>query len=248
MRGRVELQPGWLLALRPYRETSALLEVLTPDHGRVGLVARGARGAKSKLRGLLQPFAPLLLSWTESGELGSLTGIESAGAPILLSGEAVFYGWYVNELLLRLLQRHDAHPELLEDYASTLPKLAGTQAEPALRSFELRLLAELGYGFDLPDTLQAEAYYRIDTDGGLAPAWAGERAAVSGRALIALRDEALDMADAATLREARTLLRRALQRQLGERELETPKLLRALRAQAQAGAPNSEQHPTSESS
>jgi len=231
MRRRVEFEPGFVLANRSYRESSALLEVLTPEHGRVGLVARSARGAKSKLRGLLQPFTPLLLSWTESGDLGSLIAAESAAPVIPLTGEAVFYGWYVNELLTRLLQRHDPHPALYANYADTLPKLAGDHAEPALRQFELGLLAETGYGLELPDDLEAEASYRYAADGSLTFALPRDAGALRGQTLIALRDNSLNPTDPECLREARNLLRAALRVQLGGRELETPKLLRALREQ-----------------
>src|SRR5690348_1618596 len=97
---RVQLEPAFLLSARAYRETSALLEVFTPAHGRLGIVARGTRGPKSKLRGLLQPFQPLLLTWSERGEMCTLSTAEAGGAPLGLAGEAVFSGWYLNELLL----------------------------------------------------------------------------------------------------------------------------------------------------
>src|SRR6185295_1527908 len=98
---RVQLEPAYLLSVRPYRETSVLLEAITAAHGRVGLVGRGVQAPKSKLRGVLQPFRRLLLSWSERGELGTLSGAEAEpGAPLL--GAAVMSGWYLNELLLRL--------------------------------------------------------------------------------------------------------------------------------------------------
>lgn len=226
---RVRLEPAWLLSLRPYRETSALVEAYTETHGRVGLVARGARGARSKIRGLLQPFQRLLLSWTDAGELGSLTGVEADGPPLLLQGEAVFGGWYLNELMLRLLARRDPHPGLFAPYASTLRQLAaapGAEA-PALRRFELQLLGELGYGLSLPDELQPDAWYRYDSGGSLLAAEPAPEH-YRGASLIALASDRLETAE--HLGDARRLLRAALEPHLGGKALRTPQLLRSLRS------------------
>jgi DNA repair protein RecO (recombination protein O) len=225
-RARISLEPGYILNARPYSDTSLLLEVFTRDHGRIGMVARGARAPKSRLRALLQPLQPLLLSWSESGELGTLTKAEGCGEAVVLAGERMFMAWYLNELLLRLLQRNDAHPGLFDFYAQALPQLAGAAAEAALRVFEMRLLGEIGYGIDLPDDVDATSYYTFDEQGGALRTQ--DPNALAGASLIALREENLvaprDLAD------ARKLLRRALKRQLGERELETPRLLRQMRA------------------
>lgn len=230
-RGRIEFEPAWLLARRPYRESSVLLEVLTRHHGRVGLVARGARGPKSKQRGVLEPFRPLLLSWVESGELGTMTAAEAAGAEIALSGERIFHGWYLNELLLKLLQRHDPHEAIHDDYAAALAGIAGdeAEAEAALRIFEKRLLEQLGYGLPLDDAFDPALSYRYVPGIGFDASAADERTAgqYSGAALIALRDESWPTRE--LLREALRLLRTALAAQLGGRALETPKLLRAVR-------------------
>ncbi|MEW6166554.1 MAG: DNA repair protein RecO [Pseudomonadota bacterium] len=222
----VQLEPAYLLAVRPYRDTSLLLEAFTAAHGRVGLVARGVRGPKSRLRGLLQPFAPLLLSWRSAGELGTLSGAEAAGPAVALHGERVFHGWYVNELVLSLLQRHDPHPALYAVYATLLPQLAGdaAEAEIALRIFEKRLLADIGYGLPLPAAPDAACHYRYDAEFGFEPAEDG----YSGASLIALRDERFD--DTAARGDARRLLRDAIRRQLGGRELKTAALLRQMRA------------------
>jgi DNA repair protein RecO (recombination protein O) len=229
-RARIELQPAYVLAQRAYRETSQLVEAFTPAHGRIGLVARGTRGPKSRLRGLLVTFQPLLLSWTESGELGTLIAAESSGRPLPLEGERVFHGWYLNELLTRLLQRHDPHPALYAVYEHTLRELAGAQGEAALRLFELQLLAELGYGLPLAGALDPARRYRFDFERGPQPLPPEAQDGYAGASLIALREARLDSPEA--LRAARRLLRPALARHLGGRELETPKLLRALRAGA----------------
>lgn len=230
--GRVVLEPAYVLSRRPYRDTSLLLEVFTRDHGRVGLVARGARGAKSKLRGLLQDFSPLLLSWQAAGELGTLQSAEAAAPPLVLSGERVFHGWYLNELLTRLLQRHDAHPGLFEAYALTLAQLGGDVASgvDALRYFEMSLLAEIGYGPLLPDTLDPAQRYRYVPEHGPQPTVADDRDAYVGSSLIALRDH--ELASPAARQDALRLLRGLLAAQLGERPLRTPQLLRAMRARS----------------
>ena len=222
---RIALQPAYVLSRRPYRESSLLLEVFTRDHGRVGLVARGAQSAKSKLRGVLEPLRPLLLSWNERGELGTLTAAEASEIRWTpLAGEAVYCGWYLNELLLRLITRHDAHPDLFGDYGETLAHLVTPPVEPALRIFEKRLLSELGYGLQLPDDLDPGLRYRYDWDDGPQPAEQGYR----GDSLLALANERLQTPE--QWREARHLLREALARHGAGADLETPKLLRALRA------------------
>lgn len=227
MRTRIQLEPGYVLSAKPYTESSLLLEVFTRGHGRSGLVARGARGAKSRSRALLQVLRPLLLSWTEAGELGTLTGVEAPEPPPILGGERVFYGWYLNELLLKLLQRHDPHPQLYQAYAATLVQLAGEQSEKALRLFEKSLLAETGYGLHLPEALDPDAHYRLDEDGTPLPASPGA-SSIRGSSLRALAEERLETPQ--ELADARRILRAALQRQLAGRELETPKLMRQMRS------------------
>lgn len=231
-RRTVELEPAFVLSQRAYRDSSRLLEALTPGHGRVGLVARGVRARKSRLGGILQSFAPLLLSWQATGELGTLRHAEPGGSAVPLSGERIFYGWYLNELLLRLLPRDDPHPYLYAVYETLLPQLAGTavEAEIALRLFEKRLLADLGYGLRLPDTLDPARRYRYDADlGAVEDAGTGDQV-YDGASLIALREEQLD--DAGVRGAARRLLRAALRVQLGGRELESARLLRGLRARS----------------
>lgn len=227
-RARIQLAPGYVLRVAPYRDTSLLVEVWTQDHGRVGLVSRGSRGPKSRTRALLQPFQALLLSWNEQGDLGTLTAVESGGPATTLDGEAIFSGWYLNELLLRLLQRHDPHPLLYAEYSVALGGLVAA-LEPSLRSFEKQLLAELGYGLHLPDDLDPNAHYHYDPDEGPLPASADLPGSCSGLALIALRDDAFNGLPREPLRELQRLLRQRLRPLLGDRELQAARLLRALR-------------------
>ncbi len=230
---RVQLEPAWVLSVRPYRETSALVEAFTPHAGRVGLVARGVRSGRARTRGLLQPFQPLLLSFSDRGELGTLGSLEPDGAPVTLRGEAVFSGWYLNELVLRLLPRRDPHPRLFEHYASALTALAGPAAGASLRVFEMRLLTELGYGVQLPEPVEADAWYAWDEERGLRLAEPGP-SSYRGASLQALAEEALDTPE--SLRDARRLLRAALAPHLGDRKLRTPEMLRTLRKVAGGGA------------
>lgn len=222
---RVQFEPAWLLNARPYGETSLLLEAFTGQHGRIGLIAKGARGPKSKTRALLQPLQPLLLSWRQSGELAALTAVEAEGPACRLVGERLFYGWYVNELVLTLLERHDPHPAAYQAYVDTLPRLAGDDAEFALRCFEKRLLADIGYGLEFPEGLEADAHYSHDETLGFRRAAQG----FSGVALLALRDEAGSGLSVSAATDLRRLMRSLIAHQLGGRELETPKLLREVR-------------------
>lgn len=148
---RVQLQSAWLLHQRPYSDSSRILELLTRDFGRVTLFARGVRGGgdRSGWRAALQPFNRLLVGWSGSGDGGRLTGAETAGPPACLPPERLLMGFYLNELLLRLLAREDPHVGLFDHYGEALRGLAiDTEPEAALRRFERRLLEELGYGID----------------------------------------------------------------------------------------------------
>lgn len=144
---KVLLQPAYVLQVRPYRDTSALVEIFTPDFGRISLVARGVRSGNSKTRGLLQPFRKLLISWYGDKELKSLTSVEEDGEVIGVKAGALVSALYVNELLVRLLHRHEEHESLFELYRNTLRTLEGADnISKALRLFEKSLLQELGYG------------------------------------------------------------------------------------------------------
>lgn len=173
---RISLQPAYVLHRRPYRDTSLLLELFSAEHGRLSLVSRGARrsGKGSSLAAQLQPFAPLLASWSGRGDLKTLTGSESARPAWQLGGDRLYSGLYVNELLMRLLHRHDPHPRLFAMYGETLSALAGTDiVDDALRAFELCLLDELGYGFaltreaDTGESVSAPHWYRYEPGVGL---------------------------------------------------------------------------------
>ena len=130
--GSVNLQPAYVLHQRPYRESSLLLEVFSRDYGRLGLVARAAKRARSPWRGLLQQFRQLLLSWSGRGELMTLAGAELADSGPSLTGRGLLSGFYLNELLMRLVQRNDPHPTLFEAYRSALVGLVAAGREEAV--------------------------------------------------------------------------------------------------------------------
>lgn len=229
----MDLQPAYILHARAYRETSLLLDAFTRDHGRVGLIARGVRGARGQAtRAVLQPLQPLLLAWRGQGELWTLSASEPAGAALALRGDALLSGFYLNELLMRLLPRHDPQVALFWRYAACVNALAA--GEPAgwqLRRFERDLLDAVGYGLELSsdaqdgEPLRAEQRYRFDPESGPSRVH-GEHAnsgSISGAALIALRDDVAP--GAVELRELRRLMRGVLLHHLGGRELRSWQVL-----------------------
>lgn len=227
---RHQLEPGYLLHQRPYRDADAILDVFSREHGRLGLVARGVRSGRSRRAGVLQPFTELLLSWTMRGDLGSLQEVETAEAPLQLSGTAMISGFYVNELLARLLRREDPHPGLYDDYRQTLLLLAqGADETYVLRVFEKRLLEHLGYGLLLEHDVdghaidpQARYAYLPESGPQLAPA--AQAGTLPGAALLALAQETPQLVEHG--RELRDLLRRALAPHLGDRPLKSRELYR----------------------
>ncbi|MFO1352103.1 MAG: DNA repair protein RecO [Gammaproteobacteria bacterium] len=230
---RIVLQPAFILHRRAYRDTSLLIDVFSRDGGRLALVGRGARASKSRWAGVLQPFRPLLLSWSGKGEVKTLSAAEEAGSAILLPVTRVLSGLYLNELLLRLLARYDPHPGIFAAYRMVLAELANTDAdeEAALRRFEKCLLAEIGYGLRLDreaDThapIQPDRLYRyLPNHGAVAIAGTGgEGVVISGASLLALHSGQL--AGAESLREAKRLTRAALAICLEGRPLKTRELM-----------------------
>jgi len=228
---RHQLEPSYVLHARPYRESSLILEAFSRQHGRVGLVARGARGSKSRWKNMLQPFRPLLLGWNQRGELGTLTGADQVASPPALAGEPLFCGIYVNELLVRFLQRADPHPGLFDDYRGLLGQLAtGAAPQPALRRFELHLLDAVGFGLQLEHEhgsetpIRPECRYLVLPEAGALRREAGQGGAdelVSGAALLALRSGDIG---AAHLRELKYLMRRLIRYHLGDRPLKSQSL------------------------
>ena len=226
---------GFVLHHYPYGETSLLLEAFTYAFGRVGIVARGARRAGKAFAGAqLRPFQPLLLTWAGRGELGTLVRAEAPEAAIEMKGNAVWCAFYVNELVLRLLHRHEAHADLYVAYDEVLRALADTDCqEGVLRIFEKRLLAGLGYGLALlrdarsGEAVRTSASYRYILDEGPVVAdGLSEGLVIKGATLIALARETFTTPE--QLREAKQLLRAALAPLLGGKPLYTRRLFRSM--------------------
>jgi len=226
---RIAMHPAFILHTRPYRETSILLDVFAEEYGRISLIARGVRKEKSRLRGLLQPFVPLLISWQGKTELMTLAAAETNGVPIRLTGECLLSGLYLNELLMKLLHKHDPCPQLYTIYYQTLLKLQAQKLQQkTLRLFEKNLLEELGYGLQFKhdnrgDMFNPEAFYHFNTELGFTQCESSESAAIfSGRNVLAFANEELECEE--VLRDAKRLMRIALAALLGKYELQSRKL------------------------
>jgi len=226
---RVEQEAAYVLHRRPYRDTSALVELLTAQRGRVGVVARGARRRKSRQAALLQPFQPLRASWLLRGELGTLTDVEAASGPMTLTGQRLVAGFYANELVMRLVVRHQPHPITFTRYATLIGQLAeGAAIGPSLRLFERDLLVEIGYGLTLScdsqgRALEPEQIYRYDLEMGayLVGSAEGPGVRLSGDALLALAGGTPHEGHDASLKQ---LMRSALRPYLGDQPLKSREL------------------------
>jgi len=214
---RVNLQPAFVLHGRPFRDTSLLLELFTLNYGRISAVARGARSAKSKVRGLLLPFVSLLLSWSGKSELMTITKIEPNNLSYNLFGNNLLIGLYLNELLVRLLHRHDPYPNIYREYQNILTFLQDSkQVQARLRLFEKRLLAEIGYGLQLQkdssgEVISADSTYYYEHELGFVNCrdCQNARTTFSGESLLALaRSDLTELNnDAAVLRDIKKLMR-----------------------------------------
>ena len=232
-RSRVDGQPAYVLHSYPFRETSLIVEVFSRDHGRVALLARGARRPRSVLRGLLLAFQPLELGWAGKGEVPTLMKAEWQGGQPLLSGKALFFGYYLNELLLHLLPREDTHASLFAAYAAVLRRFADDLQEADLRRFERALLQELGYGLTLTHDAQGvvidpDAHYAYEIERGpVRLARPGNSAlSVRGKTLLDLAEDALS--DPATQAEAKQMMRALINHHTGGKRLETRKIFMEL--------------------
>lgn len=223
-------QPAFVLHARAYRETSLLLECLTREHGRLGVVARGVRGARTRLhRADLEPFQRLAIDYSQRGELATLRGAEPDGPTWRLRGQALLSGMYLNELLVRLCARQDPHPQVFDAYAATLARLhAEAQPAWALRRFERDLLEALGYRLLLEhtgdgDPLEPGQWYRYEAEHGPGACRAETRGAVLGADLLALAAD--NEPDADALRRLRGMMREVLRFHLGGGELRAWRML-----------------------
>lgn len=227
MAERVDHAAAYILHAYPYRETSLIVEALSRRHGRVSLVARGARRPMSSLKSRLLAFQPLTLSWFGKGALRTLHDAEWQGGALSLRGAGLMCGFYLNELLLRLLPPDDPHEALYDRYTATLEMLGDSaEAEPVLRRFELALLSELGYAHTL-DRLADGAPVAGASRYGFLPDLGvvarGQGVEVAGKTLLDLARG--DFADPRTLAESKLLMRGLINHYLGDKPLLTRQLL-----------------------
>ena len=228
---RIQLEPAYILHSRSFRETSLIVEAFTREHGRIAVVARGAKAARSRWRNVLQPFRPLLLSWNQKSDLGTLTAVDEVASPPPLQAQSLFCGMYLNELLMRLLHRGDPHPEVFERYRQVLSELtSGAQIQPVLRVFEKHLLEAIGYAMLLDieyktgDEIQNQSWYDYQVDRGPALCSRETEGGISGKALLALFKEELPVE---VLPELRTLMRNVIGYHLGGKPLASLSLFSA---------------------
>ena len=224
---KVGLHPTYVLHYRPYRETSMLLEIFSRDHGRVSLVAKGAKQKRNGAALLLQPYQRLLLSWSGKNELMTLTGVELDNTVNVLEQDRLIAAFYINELVIRLLHQHEAHPELFAIYDTTLKALAVRECEPqaSIRVFEKRLLQALGYGLvldhDVATGMKIDEnldYYYLPERGptsSLPPDH--DHIKISGLTLMSLHQE--NLTRGSVLQESKMLMRYILRKHLGPKPL-----------------------------
>ncbi|WP_184139563.1 DNA repair protein RecO [Paraburkholderia atlantica] len=229
---RITEQPAFVLHSYPYRETSLIIDVLSRDHGRLALVAKGAKRPHSALRGVLQTFQPLSLAWSGKSEMRTLTGAEWVGGMLPLTGDALLCGFYVNELLVRFCAREDPHPQLFHHYVVTLTRLAHDEPPvQVLRSFERVLLRETGYAMALDRTVArkavlADGRYVFDPERGVREAsdeWPAQWPVVAGQTLLDMEKD--DYHRAQTVAQSKTLMRFLLNTYLGGAPLATRQIL-----------------------
>ena len=228
---RVQQQPAYILHRRPFRDSSQILDIVTRDHGKIAVVARASRSAKSRLAGVLRPFLPLRVSWVAKSDLGTLTGAEAAGAPSGITGDALLSAFYVNELLLHFLHRYDPQPEIFALYERIVQALVNAEDVAAsLRAFEIEFLSLLGYAINLEHEfgshapLDADCHYQFRMEQGLVAVTRADGPLVFSAAILqGIATQRFD--DAEVLRAANRLLRDIISFHLGGKELKSRKVL-----------------------
>lgn len=228
---RQEEQAVYILHTYPYRETSLVVEMFSHTFGRVAAIAKGARRPRSLMRGMLQSFQPLVATWSGKSELRNLHGVEWRGGLHMLHGQGLICGFYLNELMLRLLPREDAHETLFEHYEQALRTLVKNEPHAiVLRQFEIVLLQELGYALQLTHEadngpeIDANANYTFIPDHGAVRANADQSGVqLRGKTLLDMAQG--DYADALTQQQSKQLMRALISHYLGEKPLHTRQLL-----------------------
>ena len=230
---RVDQQACYILHQKSFSETSLIIEVLTEDYGRLGLLAKGAKRPKSPFRGRLQPFTQNYLSWSGKGQLPTLTAIEPVGY-LELTGQALYCGLYVNELVMRLTRPHDPHEGLFSIYHQAVQALETKVLEPSLRRFEMQLLQELGYGLMLTQeansglAIEADAGYQYCIQHGPVKSPCEEPGVpIAGQVLLSMSQD--DFSDALVRQQSKRLMRYVLDHYLGDTPLNSRALFQSIR-------------------
>ncbi|MSP53240.1 MAG: DNA repair protein RecO [Gammaproteobacteria bacterium] len=231
----IHLEPAFLLHSRAYRNTSLIVDLFTLHHGWISAVAKGIKSPKSPLRNNLQAFQPLLVSWCGRGEMVTLTQVEIDTPFSVIHNEQLAWGFYLNELMYRLLEKHDPQPQLFSHYQNLLLELSqATATEKHLRLFERDLLAILGYGLQLTIEINTSHAIHPETDYYYSYDHGPSRRAAEitniqhcypGRSLLALDEGTFE--DPIVLKDAKRLLRGAIQNLLGNKPLRSRELIRA---------------------
>lgn len=233
------LSPAFILHVRKFRDTSVIIDLLTEQEGRVAAVMRGVRTRKSKTAAFVRPFTQVLVSWFGRGELKTVKTMDFPVRAAALSGDALMLGMYVNELLVRLLGKFEPVPDIFSAYGELLDRLErGDAMMPALRHFELVLLAALGYGitFDIEaetgQPVRSQALYRYTPDEGFhrldnGVAEPSSRQVFRGDVLLAISEGKLT--DPEVDRSARQVIRSSIGALLGGRELKSRELFRRVK-------------------
>lgn len=225
----MDLQRGFVLHRRSYSETSLLVDLFTEETGRLTVIAKGARAKRSAWKSVLQPFTPLLLRWSGKGALKTLTKAEPAAITLPLQQTALYSGFYVNELITRVIEPETANPQLFQHYLQCLTGLATQpQVEPTLRLFEFHLLKILGYGIDflhcagsgLP--VDESMTYQYRAEKGFIASLVKDNLTFYGRDLLAF--DRLEFTDESVLQAAKRFTRIALKPYLGDKPLKSREL------------------------
>ena len=231
---RVPLNPCYILHQRSYRETSLILELFSREYGKIALLAKGAKRQQQGIGSLVQVHQRINVSWSGKGELATLTGVELDGKLLNISGRWLMIAFYLDELLMRLLHRHEDHPELFDAYETSLLKLDRRESgQAAIRPFELQLLKSLGYGLVLnhdADTGEKidpdrDYYYRVDHGPVALQPEETDYIKISGRVLNAL--DRSDYRDEILMNEAKYLIHDVLKSHLGPKPLASRELYRS---------------------
>ena len=220
---------AYILHVRDYGDSSKIADILTPDFGKLSLLIKGVK-KNHKKAGLVQPFLPLIVSWSGNGELKTNSSLEPAGPPLMLKGDRLFCGLYLNELTLRLVKPFDHTPEIFELYHQTLQELPFISLEPLLRSYEKQILELLGHGLMLDEDIygkeiDSSKLYEYSVDSGAKPTENNSDAlVVSGEDLLLLKSE--DYNSANDLKGVKQFMRSVIRCYIGERPLKSRELFR----------------------